>query len=203
MKSKLSRKYRQLLNGNLVTFAGHVSASLTGNVNFPTPVPTLAAFDATLEAYSTACKNYQKGNILTATVRDETRTTLLEALDLLANYVELTAEFKEGTLVTSGFDLVKEPAKRPVPSVPVILDITDGVKSGQIKLKVNSDFVNNFTALYKVTGSDVQPQYKFGETKRTITIDGLEAGKYYSFQVSAANASGESGWSAEQSFLVR
>jgi hypothetical protein len=200
---RLSRKYRQLLNGNLVTFAGHVSASITGNSYFPTPVPTLAAFDAALEAYSNACKNYQKGNVLTTTVRDETRAALLELLDLLANYVELTSEFKEGMMVTSGFDLQKERAKRPVPSVPVILDIADGVKSGQIRLKVDSDFVNNFTTLYKLTGSDVQPQYKFGETKRVITIDGLEAGKYYSFQVSAANASGESGWSAEQSFLVR
>ncbi|HYG37195.1 MAG TPA: fibronectin type III domain-containing protein [Cytophagales bacterium] len=204
MKRKISRGYRKLNNGHLVTFTGHVSASMTGNVNFPTPVPSLAVFDAALEAYSTACTNYQRGNILTTTVRDETRRVLLENMDLLANYVELTVEFKETLLVTSGFDLVKEPSKRPIPSIPVILEIADGVKSGQIKLRVDSDaHVRNFTTLYKVTGSEVQPQYKFADTRRTITIDGLTAGQYYSFQVSAANAAGESGWSAEQSFLVR
>ena len=121
MKRTISRNYRQMNNGHLVTFGGHVSASLTGNANFPSPIPTLTVYDAVLLDYANACINFQKGNIETAAVRDEKRRILIENLDLLANYVELTAEFKETILVTSGFDLKKDrPTRRPIPSTPAI-----------------------------------------------------------------------------------
>jgi hypothetical protein len=204
MKTKLNRKYRRLTNGDLATFASRVHMMLTGNTNFPAPVPPLPDLNTAIDVYEATCAAYQRGNKMTALARDQQREIVFEILDQLAQYCELAANFEDNLLIGSGFDLVKQPANQPIPSIPVILGIEDGVRSGQVKIKVDvQGSVRGLTTLFKLNGSTEAPQYKFGETKKTFYVDGLEAGKYYTFQVSANNAAGESGWSAEQAFLVR
>lgn len=204
MKTKISRGYRQLSNGDLGTFASHVKVKVLNNEHFPNPTPAFPHYDEKLQAYEDACSKYEKGNKLSSLKRDEAKNELVELLDKLSNYVEIMANFEYSILLTTGFEMVKIPAPRPIPSIPIILAIEDGVKSGEVKIKIDCEGKSNsYSVEYSTTGSNSVTQHKFGETRKTMFVDGLEAGKYYSFRVAAANARGESDWSAAQTFLVR
>src|SRR5580700_9650691 len=81
---KLSRRTK-----NLITFAQSVASAMTGNASFPSPTPTLATFQADIEALNTAVLARTKG----ATQQRNAKLATVHAdLETLRTYVQGIAD---------------------------------------------------------------------------------------------------------------
>ena len=88
--------------------------------------------------YSTALLKSIDGNKADTANKNATRTDLVNALSLLANYVNLTAENDLVKLESSGFNLTKTPTPVGILDAP-ILKIYFGNNPGEVGYEISSD----------------------------------------------------------------
>jgi hypothetical protein len=84
----------------LIVVARNIEKKMTGNTNFPAPIPTLAAFGAAiadLQAAEGAALRREKG---AATLRNEKRTVVIGMIQQLRSYIQSVADL-DGTNAAS------------------------------------------------------------------------------------------------------
>ena len=110
---------------------------MTANANFPTPVPTLAALQAAADAYTAALVKAGTGNRADVADKNAKREVLVNLLRSLCRYVNLIADGDAAMLLTSGFDVSKDP-QPVVITKPEIVRLENGVASGQLVMSVKA-----------------------------------------------------------------
>lgn len=180
-------------SSDFIAYGRDIVTSMTGNVNFPTPDPTLAAVTAALDAAQLAIQKYAIGQI----TKDARDLKIKAAEDMVMNlirYAEYTAGGDMEKATSTLIKMRKAPIAHPIPAMPATVG-GKSVAQGRVDLK----WVKvQFAATYMIEmSSDNGQTWQFVDAvgRTTYTINGLNSVKMYLFRVKACNAAGESGWS--------
>ena len=194
--------FSQLANDAFEAICRVIFSALTGNVDYPKPVPTLAVYSAALENFSNLCSVAKDGTKNDKRLRDEARAVLNDLTKKLAQYVTITADGDAIKLGTSGFPF----AKSWQPSAP--LAIPENLKlanAGSSKINVSVDAVADSKAyLIQFTKdplTDSSQWTSLNSSKRKMLVTGLTPGTTYWFRVAVLGVRGQITYSMVASIM--
>jgi hypothetical protein len=96
--------YHQYGTSTLDTFSSQVSNGIYTNAQpFANPIITASAFSTIQQAFSTAAADYATYGAVKKTTFTNARKTLIDTLDLLADYVDSIAQGDESVIILSGY----------------------------------------------------------------------------------------------------
>ena len=107
---------------------------MQGNSNFPAPIPALTVVDAAVQTYQAALTAAQFRDKNAVALKNQAREELTFILSQLANSVMTTANGDRAMLISSGFDISKDPEPKPI-SKPLPVLLTDGLKLRRAYIK--------------------------------------------------------------------
>ena len=134
--TKINLGFGKYTEANLLVAAQAVLAAMTGNLNFPTPTPTLAAVQTSISDYSTALSAAKEGGKTNVAVKNQKKEDVISVLVALANYVTFTSNGDEVMLTSSGFPLNKQREPLPPLGKPEILKLEDGMNIGDLTVTI-------------------------------------------------------------------
>jgi hypothetical protein len=112
--------------------------ALTGNADYPNPVPPLSLVSDAQHAFEAACANAALGGMLLTAIKNAKRGELVSLIRQLASYVTVACHGDLPTLLGSGFSIHKPTRDKivrlPTPQTPVL---RHGAQTGQIKAGTN------------------------------------------------------------------
>ncbi len=112
-----------------------VETKLTGNLDFPTPDPTLLELKAGREKLETAISDAAGGDHAKIFARNLAEASLDDLLFRMALYVTNTAAGNELKILSTGFELRKQPEPLGPLDAPTELEASTGAKPGEIDLR--------------------------------------------------------------------
>src|SRR6187397_2571501 len=97
------------VNGKPVSFiiekARKILAAMTGNVSFPTPIPTLIVLEGLIDALSAAYENAINGGKTQKALMRIALKDLMAALKTMLGYVQSVSSGDETMILSSGYDV--------------------------------------------------------------------------------------------------
>jgi hypothetical protein len=198
-KPKLELKKRT--DTDLITFIQGILTAMTGNANFPTPMPALAAVTAALtdfQARIATITELQNQLRQAHTDKDTSRDTLEQLVTYLGNYVEIAAAGSDSKIESAGMPVRSPNTPVGLPAAPLNLNATASTYPGAIDLTWDPvPGAATYEIQCKVHG-DASPftNAKSSTSSRT-TIEGLTPGTQYAFQVRALGTADPSPYSDE------
>jgi hypothetical protein len=187
-------------NNDRINYARAVAAAMTGNPHFPAPTPTLADFEAHIDAAAQANAFVLIGPIGAASQRDAVFAAVESDLERLRTYVQRVADASPGearAIIASAGMSVKRPGLHDKP----LLAVKAGPVSGSVVVvaKAAGDRAT-YEWQYSRVGElwiDVSPTR---QAKKVL--DGLVHGGTYQFRVRMVTRAGRSDFGDAVSFLV-
>ncbi len=180
---KVLINFRSYKDDALDQKAGLILLNMTGNTNFPTPIPALTSVQTALDAYTAALAAL--GTPTATVAKNQARASLESLLASLAGYVQRTSNADVGIMLSSGFDVSKPPTPVGVLPKPLGFTVKNATIKGSIVLSVKpvpgaksyqfeyTDAPVTATSVWKIlTG-----------TATTFTVPGLQSTKEYTFRV--------------------
>lgn len=129
--------YKDESDATLAALAGKTLTDMTGNANFPDPIPTIEDYGTAVNDYRTKYEAAVKtGGKFATTAKDGAKGVLLQAMKRLATYVNFTAVGDANKLVSSGFTLVPPPEAHKAPEVPLWVRVRRGAQRGQLLMNI-------------------------------------------------------------------
>jgi hypothetical protein len=198
---RLKLNFRRLAIPEKIARAQQIVAALTGNANFPTPHPTLAAVTAAINELETAANAAQAARL---EARRRTAAQVNKEADLdqlmtqLGAYVESVAGEDEGLILSAGLEM--RSAAGPdgtAPAAPETLTATTGNHEGEIELSWDAvrgarSYVVERTTNPQEASSWVQAGVA---PRSSLVVEGLDSGTRYHFRVASVTLNGQSPWS--------
>ncbi len=199
---RIYTSYTPLGDAPLATLAGKTLTDMTGNGNFPDPVPTLEDYGNHVNDYRTKHEAAaETGGRFATTAKDIARLALLQQMKRLASYVNFTADGDANKLVSSGFMLVPPPKSNTAPEIPLWVRVRRGPQKGQLVLDI-AKVRHTWQYGYQVSNQrDEQGEIIWGDTIHATTrsksniIAGLQSVVTYWVRVRAMNGYGTGDWS--------
>jgi len=198
--NKIKLNLRNMNYSEKLQFARQIVTSMTGNANFTTPDPALAAVTTAADELETA---YNEANVARqdaaakASTQDDKDYSLDMILVKLANYVENASSGDESKILSAGMGLRSKPAPIGALSLPSGLTATAGDKEGEIDL--SWDRVNGAKSYVVEQSPEPLTSTSWKQvtisTKSSFTVLGLVSGSKYWFRVSGIGAAGQGPWS--------
>ncbi|TWI80570.1 hypothetical protein IQ13_3249 [Lacibacter cauensis] len=136
MKKAIS-SFSRMSDGNLESKTHSIISNMTGNANFPTPTPSLAALETAADNYSSALVKALTGNRADVADKNAKRAELENVLRSLCTYVNLTANGDAAMILSSGFDISKDP-QPVVLTRPENLRVDNGAAPGTLLVSVKA-----------------------------------------------------------------
>lgn len=176
----------------MVAKGGHVVEQMTGNANFTTPVPALAAVTTAIDALSVASAEAEGGAHAAIDARDLALVTLRDLLTALCAYVNFTSGTDLAKAITSGFEPVRTPS-------PIELEAPVNVRAmyaegfaGCVELKWRRVAGANIYHVFVGEGDPANAKWTLAgaSTRARLRVSELEPGKVFSFYVVALGAAG-------------
>jgi hypothetical protein len=204
MVAKIKTGFQRLSDAKLLTKSLDIYTSMNGNLNFLTPVPTMADVNGSILAFQAALTSAAARERTQVILKNHARASLITMLKELANYVTFTANGDAGILSGSGFDMRKVPEPVYVPKPSKIL-VTDGLNSGELTVSVSKprgarSFVHQYTP-DPLTASSIW--VSIPSTSKTYTFTGLEKAKNYWCRVGIVGSNGQLVYSDPVSRVVQ
>ncbi|MGE0638028.1 MAG: fibronectin type III domain-containing protein [Bacteroidia bacterium] len=201
---------------DLAAKALRLHTMMTGNVNFPTPLPDLATLLAAMTALNTAITEAATKDSNKIVARNLRSKELKQLITQLGAYVQNVSNGDSDKILSSGFELRKQPAPVGVVAQPQSLVARATLIVGEIRLywaSVNG--ARSYQIEYKdlgftgdggVTPTPGSPTPAPGPAAATwqelksltssgFSASGLVSGHIYQFRVRALGASGFGAWS--------
>ncbi len=204
LKLRVSMKCLRLGVYPYLGYVSQVVTKMTGNPNYTTPTPTLAAITTgrdTLQAKADAAVGGGKNAYF---ARNASWDGSIMQIRELINYVQLNGQNDADILTSSGFDLTKTSTPVGPLSPPENLQATYNSVSGELLLRMKP--VRGVTAGYCLQQADsaTGPWVEIANTSksRENKVTGLTPGKTYYFRTCANGTSGPSGWSSVISIMA-
>lgn len=212
-KEKVITNYSNLTDYELATLGGRVVQAMQSPqaVDFYSePQPEIEELEILVEDYVRKHEiASRRGSALEISLKNESRTSLLEALRTLGNYVNEMARGQLSYLLSSGLQLYAPRGSNAIPEVPQHVRLRDGGLSGQLKVSFNrieSAWVYEIQIAPEAPpGDELQWSDPVQTTlsKRGTIIGNLTAGHRYFIRVRAMNGKGTGDWSEPVSTIVR
>jgi hypothetical protein len=187
-------------NNDRINYARSVAAAMTANHHFPSPTPTLADFEAHIDAAAAANAFVRIGPIGSAAQRDATFAVVQSDLERLRVYVQRVADASAGearAIIESAGMSVKRPGLHDKP----LLTVKAGPVSGTVVVvaKAAGD-----RATYEWQYSRLgEPWIDVSPTRQAKKVlDGLVPGGMYQVRVRAVTLGGRSDFGDAVSFMV-
>jgi hypothetical protein len=185
----------QLSYEQKLTQANEIKTSMTGNANFPTPVPTLAAYGTLITTATTKHAEWTDTQLL-AKQKTVERQAAFDALDAastqLAGYVEAASGGDAAKIESAGMDVRSERTPPTVPGQVLNLVLTAGDFPGT--LDVAFDATAGAKSYEVQTSPDPMSEaswvFKMSLAKSSGTIAGLTSGAKVWARVRAVGAAG-------------
>lgn len=180
---RITNGFTRLSDPKLISRANAILQSMTGNSNFPTPSPTLAALQTAIDDFTAALSDAENGGNYDKAVKNQKKIVLIDVLHNLGAYVLFTASGLSDPFLaakSSGFNVAKTASPKLLGTVDN-LQLSDGVNPGELVVTYNRI----------VGGRAVVCQYtddpNLGETSwhievgtsSKIVLSGLQRGKKY------------------------
>lgn len=202
-KTILNLSYGRFSDSLFEMKAQTIYAAMDGNVYYTKPNPPLADVDAAIKAYSAALIAAASGDRYQIAEKNKARTALEAILRTLGNYVMMIAGDDREMLITSGFDLRKDP-ESSILETPQIISVTTGKNPGEAVVKVNGTDASSF--IYEYTTDPVTENSVYAQvasTKKTQVIKGLTPVTKMWLRVTAIGTRGATATSALVSYVVQ
>ena len=202
-KVKISVGFGEYPDARLLVKSKHISQSMTGNSNFPTPSPTLAVYNAAVLAYETALGNAENGSVNDTAIKNDARATLENLMQSLGLYVQLNCANNLNKATSSGFDVHAAPTSAVVPAIPSNVKGDAGTHTGEVDASCDSEPEADFFILrYSLNITAPVWVVMLAQKSRKYTITGLTHGKDILISMCAGNTAGVSDWSDSTTVLV-
>ena len=104
MVRKIITDYRKLSDGNFVTKVSNIITAMTGNPDFPTPIPPLSDLSAALGEFVTAMAAAGEGGKALVEIKNQKRIALAELVSQLGLFIMYTANGNTTVLVSGMLD---------------------------------------------------------------------------------------------------
>ena len=197
--------FGRLTDAALEIKAQFLITSVDGNGYFVNPTPAIADLLDALSTFSEALTAAGTGDRVRIAEKNKARTALELKLQELGAYVTLAAKGDRAILVSSGFDLQKEPEAKPPVSAPTGFDVTGGNNPGEVKVKLTGaknvqHYRHEYTTAPLTEGS---AWTVFTDSRRTHLFEGLKKGTEYVFRSAASGKRGALVYSNVISFIVQ
>ena len=197
-------KYGQSNYGNsrVEANARKILLSLTDNVYFAKPQPTLAVFLAAIEDFSDKCAIAKDGSKNDVRLRNDSRKSLEKLIKKLFEYVTITANGDPVMLGTTGFEFQKKREPKPPITEPSNLKVSN---AGSGSINISSDAVKNVKLYFFQYTIDPLTELSNWEsmtdTKSKYVLTGLMPGTKYWLRVAVAGVKGQMKYSMVTSLI--
>src|ERR1035437_8892418 len=180
MVRKIITDYRKLSDGNFVTKVSNIITAMTGNPDFPTPIPPLSDLSAALGEFVTAMAAAGEGGKALVEIKNQKRIALAELVSQLGLFIMYTANGNTTVLAGTGYDLTKIPGSQTLAN-PGAVKIKDGVSSGLLDTSLRRPSgAKSF--LYQLTSDPLTAQSTWQSvpgSKTKYTFTDLTPGQKY------------------------
>lgn len=198
--SKIRLKIRNLPIPEKIARARTIITSLTGNPDFTTPTPTLAAVTAAINALEAAAATVQstKQQLKTDVSKQSEREDEFDGImSQLAGYVQSVAGDDEAKIHSAGMDTKAAKSSTAEPTLPQALTPTAGDHDGEVDLTWDTvPGAKSYIIEMSVDPPTATSWQQAGVSPRSrFTVTGLTPGTRYWFRVAAVSTGGQSGWS--------
>lgn len=190
---RITNGFTRLSDSKLISRANAILQSMTSNSNFPTPSPTLAAFQTAINDFVTALSEAENGGNYDKAVKNQKRDELIDILHALGAYVLFTSSNLPDPFLaakSSGFHVAKTGSPKVLGTVDN-LQLSDGVNPGELAISFNTVAGSRaFVYLYTDDASLSETSWRVEVgTSRKVVLSGLESGKKYFVRIIAIGAS--------------
>ncbi|MBI3511657.1 MAG: hypothetical protein HY064_13430 [Bacteroidetes bacterium] len=205
MKPKINLDLKRKSVPQLIELGNHIVASMTGNANFPTPHPALAAVTTAITTLQNADTAALGGGAALKSVMHQKQEVLNQLLTQLALYVEgivndpsVADANKEVMILSSGMQM-----KTLTHPQHHVFGVKHGSVSGSIDLRAEGIERGMHNWEYAMEPSMANGWHLAPATMQAhTTINGLTVGAQYSFRHRAVTKEGEQDWGQPLSIVV-
>jgi hypothetical protein len=182
-----------------IQYARRLAAAITGNPNFPTPTPTVAAMTTGADGLETLFNEAQAARLISKTktgLQDDQNAAVDMLINQLANYVDNVSNGDATVIESAGFATRATPT--PVGELPAPSDVQ--VKPSEFPGSANVSWsAIRGARAYTIERAEDAPNLVFSvigtSTKKKTALNSMVSGKKYWFRVAAIGAAGQSAWS--------
>jgi hypothetical protein len=193
-KSKILLNFSSYSDSKFQTKSEAILAAMTGNANFPSPVPTIADLTTAINLYAVALSAAESKDKTKIAIKNDMRTSLETLLVNLAASVTATAAGNRSMLISSGFDVSSDTRNQRVLGAVENFQVVPGASSGEMISSVNS-VLNAKSYIHQYTPDPVTPDSSWAfaySSACSATIAGLQPVKKYWFRIIVAGAHNQS-----------
>ena len=182
---KVIYNFSKLKDDELDTKSEGILKKMTGNVNFPAPIPSLEKLAGDAKAYSDALIAAPNGGVESTALKNATRKELVKTLRLLGLYVQTYCQDNESIALSSGFAVQKAATPVGVLAKPENFEVLNGPASGSLEIRCKKiegakSYVFEFTTAPITTTTVWTARYG---TSRSYLFDNLKRGTEYAFRM--------------------
>ena len=187
---KVKVGFSKLRDDDLDTVSAAIIKNMTGNTNYPTPVPTLAVVQTALTGYDLALTAAANGGLDKTAIKDQKRSDLEALLKQLGTYVQLNCKNDLVILLSSGFEAGKAATPVGMLTKPENFKVENGPNSGTVKLSLDKiKGANSYVYEYAAVPITATSNWTVGVgTSTKFSIVGLTSGQQYAFRVAGIGA---------------
>ena len=200
--ARVSLSFARKADTDLIAFVRNVITLMTGNAQYPSPSPTLAALTTSVNDFETKVHDALNGGKIEIAQRNASRVNILAMLRQLAAYVQGNCGEDLHVLLASGFDAVRSRSPVTMPNPPQNPSLSLTGKSGELLFKF--DRVSNAVAYSTQTATNANgpwEDYDLTTTARVLIV-GLTPGTVYYARACANGSAGASEWTAPTSAMA-
>lgn len=193
-KRKIIIDFSKVRDNDLNEKSDHILKSMDGNPNFTTPKPELNKVREAAKNYSEALANAQDGSKEDTAIKNQKREELEDLLSALGRYVQDTAEGDEVKMLSSGFDLSKQPEPVGALPAPKVFQVEMGENAGELAVTQSANGkADGYIVQYaeeKIPANESDWREKVS-SRHTVVLRGLKSGVRYFLRGAAFGSSAE------------
>jgi hypothetical protein len=172
----------------------YILICMTGNANFPTPIPILAEIEAALANFRTALEGAKTRASLAIAQKNAARRELEFLLKSLGLYLMSVANGDAVALASTGYPMTKVPGPRTI-SNPGFVTLDKGDSSGEMVASVKPDQPSP-GYIFQISSTDPTAEGETvwnssGSTVNKYKFTGVVPGKKYWVRVIAVGSRGQ------------
>lgn len=181
---KINLSFSEYTDADFENKVALIISSMTGNLHFPSPIPTLADVQAALTKYSADLVAAATLDRVAVAAKNKSREQLELLVAQLGMYVMYIANGDAAILTSSGYTLSKQPEPRYITN-PGNVELGNGITSGELVAKVVA-VAGARSYTYQITTEEPTPATVWdsnNSTRSKFTFQNLVPGKRYWIRV--------------------